>query len=269
MIKLICKALLLVGIGASGLAQESPAPSVAIPLMASDSHHRPVSVTVESLVITDQKTPVAGASLVRGADLPVELGVLIDTSASQRSKDLTGVLNVAKQFMSEIIQGPEDRVFILKFEAAPDATEWLTREQLPSTAVQVKIGGGTALYDALVMACKERMGPRNWQKPTRRILVLVSDGDDNLSHATRDEAASDALRAGAVIFAIDTDPSGMTMSYRGAKILQSLADVTGGEFFNPDKPQRRDKSFHEHQGNDRGDVLPKICAAQCIKSRGP
>jgi Ca-activated chloride channel family protein len=216
---------------------------VAIPLIASDSHHRPTSVTVESLVITDQKTLVTGASLVRGADLPLELGVLIDASSSQRSADLNDILNAANQFVGGSIRGPEDRVFFLQFGATSQATEWMKREQLQSTTVKVRIGGGTALYDALAMACKERMGPRDWQKPARRILVLISDGEDNLSHITRDEAASEALRAGAVIFTIDTELSGL--SYRGVRMMQSLAEVTGG------------RSFSEVSGKD----VPKVFAS--------
>ncbi|PYV75847.1 MAG: hypothetical protein DMG97_05500 [Acidobacteria bacterium] len=229
MMKQICTAFLLGFVGFSGVAQESSAPSVAIPLIASDSHHRPTSVTVESLVITDQKTPITGASLVRGADLPVELGVLIDASRSQRSADLNDILEAAKQFVGESIRGSDDRVFILQFAATPQATDWLNKEQLQSAPVTIRIGGGTALYDALAMACKERMGPRDWRKPARRIMVLISDGEDNQSHITRDEAASEALRVGAVIFTIDTDLSGM--SYRGVKIMQTLAEVTGGESF--------------------------------------
>jgi hypothetical protein len=68
--KQVCKAFLFVFLGLSGFAQESAAPRVAIPLIASDSHHQPTTVTVESLVIRDQKMPVTGASLLRGADLP-------------------------------------------------------------------------------------------------------------------------------------------------------------------------------------------------------
>jgi len=112
---------------------------------------------------------------------------------------------------------------------------------LPGTAVHAKIGGGTALYDALVMACKQRMGPRNWQKPTRRILVVLSDGEDNLSRTTREEAASEALKAGVVILTIDTDPSGL--SYRGARILQNLAGITGGESFSAYNQNDVTKSF--------------------------
>jgi hypothetical protein len=116
-------------------------------------------------VIADQKTLVTRAGLVRGVDLPVELGVLIDASSSQRSKDLIGVLNAAKQFVGEIVSSPQDRVFFLTFDATQHATEWLKGEQLQGTTVPVNIGGATALYDALDMAGKERTGPRDWQKP--------------------------------------------------------------------------------------------------------
>ena len=227
--KQVCKAILFAFVGLSVLAQESAAPRVAIPLIANGSHHRPVSVTVESLVITDQKIPVTGASLLRGSDLPVELGVLIDASNSQRNAHLDDILKAMKPFVDEIVRGPEDRVFFLKFEATPQATGWLKKEQLQGTTVKVAIGGGTALYDALAMACSQRLGPRDWHRPTRRILVLISDGEDNLSHITRDEATSEALRAGAVIFTIDTESSGM--SNKGEKILENWAKLTGGKSF--------------------------------------
>lgn len=228
--KQICSAFFLAFVALSAVAQESAAPMVAIPLTASDSHHRPTSLTVESLVITDEGTPITGANLARGADLPVELGLLIDDSNSQRFAELSDILKAARQFVSNSIRGPEDRVFLLDFDTTPRATKWLTREQLQTTTgLTIRVGGATALYDALGMACKERMGPRDWQKPTRRVLVLISDGEDNQSHVTRDQAVSEALRAGAVIFTIDTELSGPASG--GGKVMQTLADVTGGESF--------------------------------------
>jgi len=145
MMKQICTAFLLTFVSLLGVAQESPAPSVAIPLIASDSHHRPTKVTVDSLVITYQKTRVTAARLVRGADLPLELGVLIDASSSQRSADFDDILKSVKLFVSDVIHGEDDRVFILQFAVTPRATGWLTREQLQSANVTVRSGGGTAL----------------------------------------------------------------------------------------------------------------------------
>ena len=244
--KRICAAFLLAFVGLLGVAQEPVAPKTAIPLIASDSHHRSTSVSVASLLITDQKIAVTGANLVRAADLPVELGVLIDASGSQRSADLASILKATKQFASEVIQGPNDRVFILQFTATPQATGWLTREQVQTVNVKVSLGGGTALYDAVAMACKERMGPTNRQRPTRRILVLISDGEDNQSHITREAAASEALRAGAVIFTIDTTLVYMLYGQYGAKTMETLAELTGGE------------SFHEVGGQEVARVFVSI-----------
>lgn len=117
--KQIFYSILIVLLGLSGLAQESTAPKVLIPLIANGSHHRPAIVMLESLLITDQKTPVTGASLLRGADLPLELGVLIDTSNSQHAAPMDAFLIEAKQFANDIIRGPEDRVFFLTFNATP------------------------------------------------------------------------------------------------------------------------------------------------------
>jgi VWFA-related protein len=228
--KQVCKAILFVFVGLSGVAQEPVAPKTLIPLIVTGSHHRLSNLTAESLVITDQKTTVTGASLLRGADLPTELGVLIDVSNSQRSSLHDDYLKAINQFVHATIRGPEDRMFFLQFDSTPQATGWLTKEQLPGTKFNVRIGGATALYDALAMACKQRMGPRNWGKPTRRVLVLISDGDDNLSHITRDEAALEALRAGVVIFTINNTNLFGT-SRQGENVMETFTKLTGGESF--------------------------------------
>jgi len=230
------KALLLMFLGLSGVAQESPAPRVLIPLVARGSHHRPVSVALESLVVTDQKTPVIAATLLPGADLPVELGILVDVSTSQRDTHLDEILKVVNQFLGETVRGPEDRVFFLKFDATPLVTGWMKKEQLQTFTFPVRFGAGTALYDALAAACKERMGQRDWRKPTRRVIVLISDGEDNLSHIRRDEATTVALRSGLVIFTIDTATHNGAGG--GEKVMEYLAKSTGGEFF--DRPSIRD-----------------------------
>jgi VWFA-related protein len=223
-----CKGCLLVFFAFYAVGQVS-APRVAIPLIAFGSHHQPTSISVQSLVITDQKLPVTGASLLTGTDLPLELGVLIDTSNSRRSSNLGDTLKAINQLVNETIRGPEDRVFLLTFEATPHITEWLNKDQLQKTTVQVGVGGGTALYDSLAIACQQRLGPRDWTKPTRRVLVLVSDGDDNQSHRTRGDAVSEALKSGAAIFTVDTSQTGVVS--KGDKIMEYLAEQTGGESF--------------------------------------
>jgi Ca-activated chloride channel family protein len=228
-VKQVCKAILLMFLGSSGWAQELSAPKVLIPLIANGSHHKPAGITMESLVITDQKTTVAGATLLRGADLPVELGVLIDVSNSQRDVHLDDIVKATRQFVDEIIRGPEDWVFFLQFADRSQATDWLRKDQLQRTTIKLETGGGTALYEALAMACEQRMGPRDWSKPTRRVLLLISDGEDNASLVTRADAAAEAIKAGVVIFTINTGVSGKFS--RGEKVMENLSTVIGGESF--------------------------------------
>jgi Ca-activated chloride channel family protein len=223
-----CIACLLVFLGFPAVGQDS-SPHVAVPLIAFGAHHRPTSVSSQSLLITDQKIAVSGVDLVPGTDLPLELGVLIDTSNSRRGSNFGETLKALNQFVSETMRSPEDRVFLLTFQATPQMTEWLKKDQLQKTTVQVGVGGGTALYDSLAIACQQRLGPRDWTKPTRRILVLVSDGDDNQSRTTRGEAVSEALKSGAVIFTIDTLQIGVVS--KGDKIMADFAELTGGESF--------------------------------------
>lgn len=225
----VCNIVLIMFLVLSSAAQEPQAQRVIIPLIANTSHHTSSAVTIESLVITDQKKPVAGATLLRGADLPLELGILIDASNSQRGANIAGILSAANKLVEAAIRGPEDRVFFLQFDAQPHATGWMNKEQLQNSNFKVTIGGGTALYDAVLMASKDRMGRRDWGKPTRRVFVLITDGEDNLSHVTRDEAASAALAAGAVIFTVNTAHEDQV--YSGEKVLEYLAKLTGGESF--------------------------------------
>lgn len=229
--KNFCKTLLILLLGGLGFAQEPATPSVAIPLIVTDSHHAPLSVTPESLVITDQKIPITGAHLLRGADLPLELGVLTDTSNSQRDAQDKDFETAIRRFVDVIIRKPEDRVFFLQFWSVSQVGEWLSREQLQSAKMEkAKFGGGTALYDALFVTCTKRLGQRDWRKPTRRVLLLISDGKDNLSHVTRDQAAVEALKAGAVIFTINNADSNQPMDVE--KRVEYWAKLTGGESFN-------------------------------------
>ena len=218
-------------LGTLASAENGASPKVLILLIVTDSHQRLVSgLTPASLLIREQKTLVTEVSLLHGADLPLELGLVIDTSSSaQNDGNFKEILGGAKDFVNDIVRGPEDRIFFLTFGTKTEATGWLKKEQLGGVSLNVKMGGGTALYDSVAIACRERMGARDWNKPTRRVLIVISDGDDNLSHITRDDAASEALKSGVVMFTLSTRMSGNRV--RGERILEYWARVTGGEFF--------------------------------------
>lgn len=230
-------------LAALGSPQDSTPSKVLIPLIVTDSHKALVSgLKPTSLIVSERKEPVAEIDLLHGLDMPLELGVLIDTSGSERDYGhLNEIVAGAKDFVNHMVRGSEDRIFFLTFAAKTQATEWLKKEQLSGVSLDVKLGGGTALYDSLATACRERMGPRDWNHSTRRVLVIISDGDDNQSHITRDEAVSEALKSGVVIFAADAHLLGNLG--KGDRILKYLAEVSGGEFFAGFTPKEIPKVF--------------------------
>jgi hypothetical protein len=117
----------------------------------------------------------------------------------------------------------------MKFDVTPEDTGGLTREQVPGAPETQKAGGGTALYDSIVSACTNRMGAADWSKPARRVLVLISEGEDNQSHVRRDVGLTDAIQGGVVIFAFDT--SVLTGTPRGNSVMEDFTKLTVGEFF--------------------------------------
>src|ERR1700726_4188235 len=85
-------------------------------------------------------------------------------------------------------------------------------------------GGGTALYDAIYRACKDKFLKDRPDHPTRKAIVVVSDGEDNQSDFSRAQAIEMAQRAEVIIYAISTDDSGLIL--RGDKVLEQLAAAT-------------------------------------------
>ena len=102
-------------------------------------------------------------------------------------------------------------------------------------------GGGTALYDAVYRACRDKLIKDKSDHPVRRAIVVVSDGEDNQSEYSRAQAIEMAQRAEVIIYAISTDDSGLIL--RGDKALQQLADATGGRAFFPYKMKDIKNSF--------------------------
>src|SRR5436305_13947499 len=91
------------------------------------------------------------------------------------------------------------------------------------------MGGGNDIYETVTIACRECIVEPDWNMTMRRMLSVISDGDDNLSHITRYDAASEELKSGVVMFTLSTRMSGNRV--RGERILEYWARVTGGEFF--------------------------------------
>src|SRR5450755_2991275 len=111
--------ILALFLASSGSSQDSTASKVLIPLIVTDSHKELVSgLKPTSLIISERKKTVTEIDLLHGLDMPLELGLLIDTSRSEQDYGhLNEIVAGAKDFVNQIVRGPEDRVFFLTFAA--------------------------------------------------------------------------------------------------------------------------------------------------------
>ena len=167
----------------------------------------------------------------RELNLPLRIGILIDTSNSIRLR-LPFEQESATDFLYDTVRPDRDEAFVVGFDVEPvmiqDYTDDL--DKLKEGIHSLQAGGGTGLYDAIYYACKEKMVYSPQPEPyLRRVLIIVSDGQDNFSEHSREEALSMAQKAEATIYAISTNWTGAEQ--RGDKVLAYLAKETGGRFF--------------------------------------
>lgn len=141
---------------------------ITVPVLIQNSQHQSVvGLTRESLVISEHKIPITDFIVLPTANLPLQLGILLDVSGSEHGNNPQILFTVARDFAEDVLRSPEDRAFFGAFDAKLAVTPWLSREETQRLSPEVKVGGGTALYDSIVAAC-ERMGEPDSNKPTRR-----------------------------------------------------------------------------------------------------
>jgi Ca-activated chloride channel homolog len=224
------------------LAQAAPADSSAKPaevtvgFFALDRDKHPYADLKQSdLTILDNKQPVRSIiSLKKGSELPLRLGLLIDASNSQRKSELykPGVL-AAWDLLNQILKNPDDKAFVEKVTVEAEASDFMNAAQLRGYRLNAAPEGGTALYDGVGFACDSRMRTDE-PRASRRVLVILSDGDDDASQISRDAAIAKALEAGVVIFSLSTADESSAPYVHGAKgdsTLEHLAEETGGEAY--------------------------------------
>jgi VWFA-related protein len=212
--------------------------------IATDRHGKFVrNLNQNDFSIFDDHKPVQSIlNFRRETDLPIELGLLVDMSGSVQGR-FGFEKEAATGFLQHIIRPGYDRAFVVGFNKESRLTQDFTdKVPLLSAGVQrLSNGGGTALYDAIYKACKEKLLREHSDHPIRKAIVILSDGEDNQSEYTRAQAIEMAQRAEVLIYAISTDDSGLIL--RGDKVLEDLASATGGRAFFPYKMKDITHSF--------------------------
>lgn len=193
-------------------------------------------------VLDDHKPPQSIVRFAQQTNLPLQLGLLIDTSGSIHGR-FEFEQNAAAGFLQHTIRANYDHAFIMGFNTRNHiAQDYTDNVALLETSIHhLEDGGGTALYDAIYSACKTHMMNDDSDRPVRRALIVVSDGEDNQSEHSRAQAIEMAQRAQVIIYTISTDDSGLIL--RGDRVLQQLADSTGGRAFFPYKMKEIKQAF--------------------------
>lgn len=183
-------------------------------------------------LLDDRMPPAEVYSFTQQTNLPLRVGLLIDTSSSIRER-FDFEQNAAIEFLLSVLRPQIDRAFVMGFDANPDITQGFTNnaDLLSNGIRRLSPGGGTALYDAVYTACHDEMLPLRSPTAFRKVIILLSDGDDDQSHATLDDAVKMCQRAGTTIYTISTNDS--PSRDRGDDILKAMAVVTGGRAFYP------------------------------------
>ena len=177
-------------------------------------------------------------------DLPLRVGLLIDASNSIRDRFLLS--NKRPLSFCNRSYGPKsDRAFVLAFDEVWDLTQDFTGDldKLSKGIQVIRPGGGTAMWDAVYFACRDKLMKEHDAGPVRKAIILVSDGDDNQSRVLRQEALDMAQRAEVIVYTISTNLS--NIQDQGDKNLKMLADATGGRAFFPFKLQDLADAFHD------------------------
>ena len=206
-------------------------------------HYIPNLQQSDFALLDDQKAPAKINSFHQQINLPLRVGIVIDASTSIRSR-FQFEQQSATEFLLQILKAKSDKAFVMGFDVTPTVTQdWTNNiDGLESGVNRLRPGGGTALFDAVYTACRDKLlDVSRGQEPVRKAMVLISDGDDNQSRAYMDDSIKMCQRADTIIYAISTNwtPS----RGKGDEVLTKMASETGGQVFFPPSVEEMTSSF--------------------------
>lgn len=179
----------------------------------------------------------------KGSDIPLTIALLIDTSASVKSK-LDYEKQTAVEFFKEVLRRNKDLALIIEFDSEVnlvlDFTDDLDR--LTSALDSLRAGNNTALYDAIYLAVEEKLK----QETGRKVIVVITDGTDTASKIAEKEAIETAQRSDVLIYGIGVrDEYGASFG-----VLKRFSEETGGSFFSPNSKLAEIRAAFQAIGED-------------------
>ncbi|MBI4459381.1 MAG: VWA domain-containing protein [Acidobacteria bacterium] len=217
-----------------------------VPFIVTDGKGRYITdLNKEDFQVFEEKKPQEILSFSRETDVPLRIGLLIDTSNSVRGR-FEFEQQAAADFLRALLRPGRDRAFLASFDSMAELVQDFTDDvdKLVEAIQGLRVGGGTALYDAIYYGSRDRLLEE--APPTsefRRTMVVLSDGEDNQSRFSRLQALEMAQRAEVTIYTISTNIRGLRMP--GDKVLQEFAEETGGRYFQPSRWEDLNSAFQE------------------------
>jgi VWFA-related protein len=203
------------------------------------------NLTKDDFLLLEDKRPQNIRYFSQESDLPLTLGLMVDTSMSQR-RVLDAERGASYRFIETVLRPNKDQVFLMQFDFRIFMRQPLTNslrqlsDSLPYVdtptfnQLRAQTGGGTLLYDAVVTASQDVMLNRTG----RKAVILLTDGEDYGSDASVSDAIEAAQRADTLIYSILFADQG-----DGRRPLQRMSKETGGGFFEVSKKQNIDQIF--------------------------
>jgi Ca-activated chloride channel homolog len=212
----------------------------------SDKHHGWITnLSEDELQLRDNGEPPDSVRLFQSRKgLPLRLGLLIDTSDSVVSQ-FGFEKEAAALFIKQMLDPAKDMAFVLGFNHKPTLSQDFTADPaaLASAVYKLHLAGSTSVYDAVDFGCR-KMVEHDVEGSSRRVLVLLTDGEDNSSRLAPDQLIEDALRCNVTVIVLHTDPrpNESTPQY---KVLKRLTSETGGRIFRAGDKKQMTKAFAE------------------------
>ena len=213
--------------------------------VADSKNHLVTDLNKEDFQVLEEKKSQQITSFSRESDLPLRIGLMIDTSNSIRDR-FEFEQHASSDFLRALLRPGKDKAFLASFDSIAELVLDFTDDldKLVPAIQSLRPGGGTALYDAVFGGSRDKMleeAPPSTN--TRRAMVVVSDGEDNQSRHSRQQALEMAERAEVTIYTISTNIRGVKMP--GDKILEEFSDQTGGRYFQPYSKQDLESAFQQ------------------------
>lgn len=225
-----------------------------------------INLNRDDFEVFEEKKPQNILEFIAESNLPLRLGILIDSSNSIRDR-FKFQQEAAVEFVNSVIRPKEDRAVVVSFDNQVEVRADLTGDidKLSNTIRDLRAGGGTALFDAIYYTSKDKLMQDQPLFKFRRAMIILSDGDDTQSVMTREQAIEMALKADVVIYTISTNIT--RIESEGDRILKHMSERTGGMTFFPFKASDLSQSF-ENIANELRSQYNILYRPEPIKTDG-